>query len=122
MQKITTFLWFDNNAEEAMNHYVSIFPNSRILNVSRYGDAGPGPKGTVMVGTFELEGQQFMALNGGPHFKFTEAISLLVDCATQEEVDALWEKLAAGGKKTGADGSRISLGCPGRLSLRPSAR
>jgi len=99
MQKITTFLWFDNNAEEAMNCYVSIFPNSRILGVSRYGEAGPGPKGTVMVGTFELDGQKFMALNGGPQFKFTEAISLLVNCETQEEVDDLWEKLAAGGRR-----------------------
>jgi len=92
MQKITTFLWFDNNAEEAMNYYVSIFPNSRILGVSRHG-------GTVTVGTFELDGQKFMALNGGPQFKFTEAISLLVNCETQEEVDDLWEKLAAGGRR-----------------------
>ena len=96
-QKITTFLWFDNNAEEAMNFYVSIFKNSKILGVTRYGDAGPGPKGTVMTGTFQLEGQQFMALNGGPHFKFTEAISLFVNCDTQEEVDDLWKKLTAGG-------------------------
>jgi predicted 3-demethylubiquinone-9 3-methyltransferase (glyoxalase superfamily) len=96
-QKITTFLWFDNNAEEAMDFYVSIFKDSKILEVSRYGEAGPGPKGQVMAGTFQLEGQQFMALNGGPHFKFTEAISLLVSCETQEEVDALWNKLTAGG-------------------------
>ena len=96
-QKITTFLWFDNNAEEAMNCYVSIFKNSKILGVTGYGDAGPGPKGTVMTGTFQLEGQQFIALNGGPHFKFTEAISLLVNCDTQEEVDDLWNKLTAGG-------------------------
>lgn len=96
-QKITTYLWFDNNAEEAMNFYVSIFKSSKILNVARYGDAGPGPKGTVMCGTFQLEEQQFMALNGGPHFKFTEAISLLVNCETQEEVDDLWKKLAADG-------------------------
>ena len=96
-QKITTFLWFDNNAEEAMNFYVTIFKNSKILGVTRYGDAGPGPKGTVMTGTFQLEGQQFMALNGGPHFKFTEAISLFVNCDTQEEVDDLWKKLTAGG-------------------------
>ena len=96
-QKITTFLWFDNNAEEAMNHYVSIFKNSKILDVTRYGEAGPGPAGTVMVATFELDGQQFNALNGGPAFKFTEAISLAVDCASQEEVDDLWAKLSAGG-------------------------
>jgi predicted 3-demethylubiquinone-9 3-methyltransferase (glyoxalase superfamily) len=99
MRKITPFLWFDNNAEEAMNYYVSIFPNSRILGVSRFGDAGPGPKGTVMVGTFEIDGLNFMALNGGPSHKLTEAFSLLVNCETQEEVDELWEKLSAGGKK-----------------------
>ena len=99
MQKITTYLWFDNNAEEAMNFYVSIFKNSRILSVSRYGDAGPGPKGAIMTGTFQLEGQEFTALNGGPQFSFTPAISLFVSCETQQEVDALWEKLSAGGEK-----------------------
>jgi predicted 3-demethylubiquinone-9 3-methyltransferase (glyoxalase superfamily) len=96
-QKITTFLWFDNNAEEAMKFYVSVFKNSKIANVARYGEAGPGPRGTVMVGTFELEGQQFMALNGGPLFKFTEAVSLVIDCNTQEEVDYYWNKLTADG-------------------------
>ena len=96
-QKITTYLWFDNNAEEAMNFYVSIFKNSKILDVVRYGDAGPGAKGTVLNGTFQLEGQDFMALNGGPQFKFTEAVSLFVNCETQEEVDDLWQKLTAGG-------------------------
>jgi predicted 3-demethylubiquinone-9 3-methyltransferase (glyoxalase superfamily) len=96
-QKITTFLWFDNNAEEAMNFYVSIFKNSKILDVVRYGEGGPGPKGMVMCGTFQLEGQEFMALNGGPQFKFTEAISLFVNCETQEEVDDLWKKFTAGG-------------------------
>ena len=96
-QKITTYLWFDNNAEEAMNFYVSIFKNSKILDVVRYGDAGPGAKGTVLNGTFQLEGQEFMALNGGPQFKFTEAVSLFVNCETQEEVDDLWQKLTAGG-------------------------
>jgi predicted 3-demethylubiquinone-9 3-methyltransferase (glyoxalase superfamily) len=100
VQKITPFLWFDNNAEEAMNFYVSIFKNSKILNLVRYGEAGPGPKGTVMTGTFELDGQQFMALNGGPHFKFTEAISLFINCETQEEVDWFWEKLSEGGEKS----------------------
>jgi predicted 3-demethylubiquinone-9 3-methyltransferase (glyoxalase superfamily) len=98
MQKITPFLWFDHQAEEAMNFYVSIFKNSKILSVSRYGEAGPGPAGTVMTATFQLEGQEFMALNGGPDYKFTEAISLFVDCKTQEEVDELWEKLSEGGE------------------------
>ena len=100
MQKITPFLWFDNNAEEAAKFYVSIFENSKITDTRRYGDAGPGPKGSVMTVTFELEGQEFMALNGGPHFKFTEATSFFVKCKTQEEVDELWEKLSAGGEKS----------------------
>jgi predicted 3-demethylubiquinone-9 3-methyltransferase (glyoxalase superfamily) len=99
-QKITTFLWFDGNAEAAANHYTSIFKNSKILNVARYGDAGPGPKGSVMTVTFRLEGQEFIALNGGPQFKFTEAISLLVSCETQKEVDELWKKLSAGGEES----------------------
>ncbi|MFB3904951.1 MAG: VOC family protein [Acidobacteriota bacterium] len=99
MQKITPFLWFDNNAEEAVHFYVSIFKNSRIINMSRYGDAGPGPKGAVTVITFELEGQPFMALNGGPQFQFTPAISFLVNCEGQEEVDELWDKLSQGGHK-----------------------
>jgi predicted 3-demethylubiquinone-9 3-methyltransferase (glyoxalase superfamily) len=98
MQKITPFLWFDNNAEEAMNFYISIFKNSEVLSVTRNGDAGPGPKGTVMYCTFRLEGQTFMALNGGPMFQFTEAISLFVDCKNQEEVDDLWDKLSVDGK------------------------
>ena len=96
-QKIKTFLWFDDNAEEAVNFYVSIFKNSKVLEVVRYGEAGPGPKGSVMTCTFRVEGQEFIALNGGPHFKFTEAISLFVTCETQAEVDELWEKLIAGG-------------------------
>lgn len=100
MQKITPFLWFNNNAEEAMNHYTSIFKDSRIVGVSRYGDAGPGPKGTVMTGTFEIEGQQYYVLNGGPQFKFTEAISLFVNCETQDEVDELWAKLSEGGEES----------------------
>jgi predicted 3-demethylubiquinone-9 3-methyltransferase (glyoxalase superfamily) len=99
MQKITTFLWFDDRAEEAANFYVSIFKNSKITSVTHYGEAGPGQKGTVMTVPFELEGQQFVALNGGPLFPFTEAISLWVNCETQAEVDELWEKLSAGGKK-----------------------
>jgi len=99
MQKISPFLWFDGNAEEAVNFYVSIFKDAKILNLSRYGEAGPGPKGTVMSATFQLHGQEFIALNGGPHFKFTPAISFFVHCQTQEEVDELWEKLSAGGRK-----------------------
>ena len=98
-QKITPFLWFDNQAEEAVNFYVSIFKNSKITSIDRYGEAGPGPKGTVMTASFELEGQGFMALNGGPEFRFTEAISFFVSCETQAEVDELWEKLSAGGEK-----------------------
>lgn len=99
MQKITPFLWFDSQAEEAMEFYVSIFKNSRIISVSRYGEGGPGPEGSVMTGTFILDGQQFIALNGGPVFKFTEAISMFVNCETQDEVDELWEKLSDGGSK-----------------------
>ena len=100
MQKITPFLWFDNNAEEAMNFYVSIFKNSKVVSVVRYGEAGPGPKGTVMTAEFEIEGQRFVAINGGPHFKFTEAISFVINCETQEEVDYFWEKLLQGGKES----------------------
>jgi predicted 3-demethylubiquinone-9 3-methyltransferase (glyoxalase superfamily) len=97
IQKITPFLWFDHQAEEAANFYVSIFPNSRIVKVARYGEAGPGPPGSAMTVEFQLEGQSFVALNGGPHFKFTEAISFVVNCQTQDEVDTYWEKLSAGG-------------------------
>ena len=100
MQKITPFLWFDGNAEEAINFYVAIFKNSKILSVARYGNAGPGPKGTVMTAAFQLDGQEFVALNGGPQFKFTEAISFWVRCETQEEIDEMWEKLSAGGAKS----------------------
>ena len=103
MQTITPFLWFDDKAEEAVKFYVSIFKKSRIGRVTRYNEEGAEvsgrPKGTVMTLTFQLEGQEFMALNGGPHFKFTEAISFLVNCKTQEEVDELWEKLSKGGEK-----------------------
>ena len=98
VQKITPFLWFDDNAEEAINFYVSIFKNSRIVNVRRYGDAGPGPKGSLMTGTFQIEGQEFYALNGGPMFKFSPAISFFVNCETQREVDELWERLSSGGQ------------------------
>jgi predicted 3-demethylubiquinone-9 3-methyltransferase (glyoxalase superfamily) len=99
MQKITTFLTFDHQAEEAVNFYTSIFPDSRIVGTSRYGDAGPGPKGSLMTATFELAGQQFMALNGGSSFAFAQGISLFVSCETQEEVDEYWEKLSDGGEK-----------------------
>ena len=99
-QKIKTFLWFDKDAEEAAKFYTSIFKNSRITAVARYGDAGPGPKGSAMTVAFELEGQEFLALNGGPQFKFTEAISLLVTCDSQQEIDELWSKLTAGGQES----------------------
>ena len=99
MQKITPFLWFNDQAEDAMHFYVSIFKNSKVGQVTRCGEAGPGPKGAVMSATFQLEGQDFMALNGGPHFSFTPAISMFVNCETQEEVDEFWEKLSAGGSK-----------------------
>jgi predicted 3-demethylubiquinone-9 3-methyltransferase (glyoxalase superfamily) len=99
VQKITPFLWFDDQVEEAMAFYTSVFENSRILSVSRYGKAGPGPEGAVMTATFELDGQRFMALNGGPLFRFTEAVSLFVNCETQDEVDRLWETLSDGGEQ-----------------------
>jgi predicted 3-demethylubiquinone-9 3-methyltransferase (glyoxalase superfamily) len=97
MQKITPFLWFDNQAEEAMNFYTSIFKNSKVGRISRYGDAGPGPKGSVMTAEFSLDGLEFIALNAGPMFKFTEAISFVIDCKSQEEVDYYWNKLTADG-------------------------
>ncbi len=97
IQKITPFLWFDHHAEDAAAFYTSIFPNSKIVKVVRYSAAGPGPAGSVMTVDFQLEGQTFVALNGGPHFKFTEAISFVVNCQTQEEVDTYWEKLSAEG-------------------------
>jgi predicted 3-demethylubiquinone-9 3-methyltransferase (glyoxalase superfamily) len=96
-QKVTTYLWYDHEAEDAARLYTSIVKNSRITNVTRYGDAGPGPKGTAMIVNFELDGQEFLALNGGPMYKFTEAISLLVHCENQKEVDELWSKLTADG-------------------------
>ena len=99
MPKITPFLWFDHQAEEAANFYVSIFRNSKVTDVTRYGDMGPGPKGTVLRVEFELDGQPFIALNGGPHFKFNEAVSFSVDCKSQQEVDDYWEKLTRGGQE-----------------------
>src|SRR5512135_575073 len=100
MQKITPFLWFDGQAEEAAQYYTSIFKNSKILNITRFGEEGPGPKGSVMTVAFQLEGQDFTAINGGPEFSFTPAISFYVDCKTQEEVDELWVKLTAGGEES----------------------
>ena len=99
MQRITPFLWFDGKAEEAMKFYVAIFKDSRIVSITRYGEEGPGPKGTVMSVTAQLEGQQFFALNGGPQFTFSPAVSFFVTCETQQEVDELWEKLSEGGEK-----------------------
>ncbi len=99
MQKIIPFMWFDSNAEEAVHFYISLFKNSKVLDVSRYGEGGPGPAGQVFVMSFELDGHEYKALNGGPVFKFTEAISFFVNCETQDEVDDLWEKLSAGGEK-----------------------
>ncbi len=99
MQRITPFLWFDTQAQAAANFYVSIFDNAKVVSITRYGDAGPGPKASVMTVVFELDGQRFTALNGGPQFKFTEAISFSVPCKTQEEVDRFWEKLSEGGEQ-----------------------
>ena len=96
MQKISTCLWFDNEAEEAAKFYVSIFPNSKIIGVATYTDVGPGPSGSVMTVDFELDGKPFIALNGGPLFKFSEAISLVINCETQKEIDDYWERLSAG--------------------------
>ena len=99
MQKIIPFLWFDNNSEEAMNFYISVFKNSKITSITRYGEAGPGQKGTVMTGIFQVEGQELYALNCGPNYSFTPAISLFVNCESQQEIDELWDKLSEGGKK-----------------------
>ena len=99
MSKITPFLWFNDAAEEAANFYASVFKNSKVLGVTRYGDAGPGPKGSVMTVNFELDGERFTALNGGPQFPFTEAVSFVVGCENQQEVDYYWEKLTSGGGK-----------------------
>jgi len=99
MQRITPFLWFDNQAEQAVDFYIAIFKNSKTTAVARYGESGPGPAGSVMTVAFQLDGQDFVALNGGPHFQFTEAISLVVNCETQAEVDYFWEKLSEGGQE-----------------------
>jgi predicted 3-demethylubiquinone-9 3-methyltransferase (glyoxalase superfamily) len=99
MKKITPFWWFNGKAEEAMNFYVSVFKNSKVLGVTRYGEAGPGPKGAVMTANFELNGQEFVALNGGPQFTFSPAISFVAHCESQQEVDELWGKLSEGGRE-----------------------
>ena len=104
MQKITPFLWFNENAEEAINFYTSIFKDSRMGKVTRNGDNGPGPKGSVLVANFTIEGQEFIALNGGPRFQFTEAVSFVVNCKTQDEIDNYWDKLLEGGGKEQACG------------------
>jgi len=119
MQKITRFLWFNDKAEEAIKFYSSIFKHSKIKSVARYGDAGPGPKGSVMTASFLLEGQEFVALNGGPIFTFTPAISFVVNCRTQAEVDRLWDNLSPReGNQGNAAGLRISTVCLGRSCRR----
>jgi len=115
MPRITPFLWFDGNAEEAARHYVSIFKNSRIAETRRYGEAGPGPKGSVMSVAFQLEGQDFIALNGGPHYSFNQAVSFFVSCSTQEEVDELWERLSEGGEKIKCGWLRDKYGVPWQI-------
>ncbi len=121
MQKLSTCLWFDGKAEEAMNFYTSIFKNSQKGPVSRYGEGAPMPKGTVMTASFELLGHEFMALNGGPQFSFTPAISLMVACGSQEEMDEYWGKLSSGGETSSAAGSRTNTAYRGR-SFPPSCR
>lgn len=115
MQKISPFLWFDNQAEEAMNFYVSVFRNSKAGKITRYGDTGPGPEGSVMTASFELEGLQFTALNGGPQFQFSQAVSFVVNCETQEEVDHLWEKLSEGGETQQCGWLRDRYGLPWQI-------
>jgi len=116
MQKITPFLCYDDKAEEAANFYISIFKNSKIGTITHYGKEGPGPKGTVMTVDFQLEGEDFVALNGGPQFPFTEAVSFVVNCETQEEVDEFWEKLSEGGEKSRCGWLKASSDFHGRSS------
>ena len=104
MQKITPFLWFDHQAEDAMNFYVSVFRKSKIVSINRYGDTGPGPKGSVMIVKSLIEGQEFIAINGGPQFQFSQAVSFVVNCKTQEEVDEFWESSPKAGKNSNAAG------------------
>jgi predicted 3-demethylubiquinone-9 3-methyltransferase (glyoxalase superfamily) len=115
MQKITPFLWFDGQAEEAMNYYVSIFKNSKVKQVVRFGDSGPGPKGSVMTVNFELNGQEFVGLNGGPGFPFTNAVSFVVSCESQEEVDHYWDKLSAGGQVIQCGWLKDKFGLPWQI-------
>ena len=112
MQKITPCLWFDTQGEQAAKFYTTVFSNSRIVDIARYGAAGPRPEGTVMTVTFELDGQRFVALNGGPEFTFNEAISFQVSCQTQEEVDYFWDKLSEGGQRQDVSGEGTSIGQP----------
>jgi predicted 3-demethylubiquinone-9 3-methyltransferase (glyoxalase superfamily) len=121
MPALTPMLWFDTEAEQAAEFYASVFPNSKIVEVTHYGSAGPRPEGMVMTVAFELDGQEFVALNGGPDFSFSEAISFVVYCETQEEVDTYWETLSGGGKRAPAGGSRTGSDCRGR-SPRPRLR
>lgn len=114
-QRITPFLWFDTRAEEAANHYVSIFKNSKVTLVTRYGETGPGKKGSVMTVSFELDGQEFTALNAGPQFPFTEAVSFMVNCESQEEIDYFWEKLSAGGKEVQCGWLKDKFGLPWQI-------
>jgi predicted 3-demethylubiquinone-9 3-methyltransferase (glyoxalase superfamily) len=116
MSRLTPCLWFDTEGEEAARFYTSVFPNSRIVDVARYGEAGPRPEGTVMVVTFELDGERFLALNGGPEFTFSEAISFQVDCGTQDEVDAFWSALSEGGEEGPCGWLKDRTACPGRSS------
>lgn len=122
MRGITPFLWFQSQAEEAARFYVSVFPRSRITQTARYGEEGPGPEGTVMTVAFELDGQQFVALNGGPQFSFTQAVSFVVNCETQAEVDAFWEKLSAGGEKIQCGWLRDRYGVPWQVVPTELAR
>lgn len=115
IQKITPFLWFDQQAEEAANFYVSIFPHSKIVRMTHYGEAGPGPDGSVMTVEFQLEGQSFVGLNGGPEFPFTNAVSFVVNCQSQEEVDSYWEKLSAGGTEIQCGWLKDKFGVPWQI-------
>ena len=122
MQNITPFLWFDGQAEEAMNFYVSVFKNSKVRSVTRYGDAGPGPKGQVMVASFTLDGQEFTALNGGPGYPFSQAVSFVASCETQDEVDDLWDKLSAGGEVLACGWVKDRFGLPWQVTPRALVR
>jgi predicted 3-demethylubiquinone-9 3-methyltransferase (glyoxalase superfamily) len=122
MRKITPFLWFDTQAEEAANFYVSIFDNSKIVKITGYGEVGPGPKGSIMTVDFVLDGQEFIGLNGGPHFKFTEAISFSGDCKTQGEVDRLWAKFSKGGEEGPCGWVKYKCGLSWQINPRSLVR